>query len=721
MNNFFFITTYDNISGKLLSSIINKHPDFFCHAGYTDEFLPSFLHYTMGELTTDRTYSFETPLDISIDKYIAFNTHSQKKYSGDTQSFTAFELQHKTLIEKTAQPYRKVNLLVSPILRVNFILQSWMQLNLAPIKLLSLIEHQIDNHKQIQHSTSTINLYQFNYFYTQIKNYAAAHFPTKLSSAQNRLFILALAKVITYDSADIPAPGKSFCFEKILNDENNFLAFLKYITHNDIGLAPSFFKEIPSSLQETIKNIDDMKFQKWEAWQTKLLNVFINKRLYTLYYPHIDKPLIEFYKSAGYLTEINKSKPLYSKLISIQLNSNRPAQLIAYFDNIEETADNPKDIEVLVNIDIGHHSMKELLEKEMTRRKFTLKYLETPKPASFCDLWQPINKLLEITDPGSYFLLNISDEMLFDTVGWDTILKKYVGYFPDHLFRLRSSRNKYRNYFDRWECSFAQDSIPITTKKWIDVGGDWNPCFGPDSFQQLISFYLSKEGMFSNENYLRDIPLIEIKFAGDVPAIGISDEKRWKHNSDHIKAMEICQSYKMQLEARRRAILIRANILAHKNQLVNYSINEKGRRRHQLLNLLLRRKLIYIRDLDTNTIVAKFDYHLSRLNISLTNYWRRLFFFNYFGDGIQQRRNFVRGCISYFCAKYKLIYKIRGAWQTWKMRAHDSLHILLEENKNIKELLHIISSENKKLLKKNMENSNQTKSSNFSEPNSTQS
>ena len=110
----------------------------------------------------------------------------------------------------------------------------------------------------------------------------------------------------------------------------------------------------------------------------------------------------------------------------------------------------------------------------------------------------------------------------------------------------------------------------------MTIGGDWNPCFGPDSFQQLISFYLTKEGIFSNEQYLRDIPITDIQFCGDVPLLGISPEKQWKHHRDHIKAMLICQSYKMQLEARRRAVMLKAHISANKLYLhKDYSFHRR--------------------------------------------------------------------------------------------------------------------------------------------------
>jgi hypothetical protein len=626
-NRFFFITTYDNISGGILSAAINTHPDIHCHTSYPDIFLPNFLMQDREQV------------NFSLDKFMMQNTATEKKFSGNAQRFSGFELQHKNLVEKTAHPYNSANIIIAPKLRTDLILHSWMKSNLDEQYVLAFIEQKC---LFLEKKHFQFEIYNFNYYYKLLNDTVALEKMADLRIAKNKLFLYALAKTITYDCADIPTPGKKFIFENLLANSEELVNLIKHITNNKALVTNEFKKNLNSKLNELQNSVKQLPFSAWEPWQTDLMEKFIKTKLHTIYSPHIDKSLSTLYAEAGSVLPFNtaEKKPQYTKIISIQLNSNRPAQLSAYFDNIEETADNPADVEVLVNIDIGNTAMKSLIENNISFRKFTLKYVETERPASFCDLWKPINKLLQITDPGSYFLVNISDEMLFATHGWDTILKKYVAYFPDNLFRLRASRNKFRNYFDRWECSFAQDAIPITTKKWIDVGGDWNPCFGPDSFQQLISFYLSKEGMFSNSHYLREMPFTEIKFAGDVPALGIDAEKSWRHNRDHLIAMQICQSYPMQLEARRRAIMIKAHIIAHEKQL----------RKFEVITEHLKKK-ISLYDLEKNCHVGDWSYNVNRWSIFLTNQWRKLAFFNYFGDGPHQKitpLSFLR----YLKAKY---------------------------------------------------------------------
>jgi len=670
---FFFLTTFDNISGALIASALNEHPDIHCSTSYADPFI-----INSPILIQDVKHKV-------IDSFIDIESNTKIKFTGNTQRFSCFELQHRMLSEKTTHIFRRVNIALHPITRIQFLLYNW--INSAKGAKQSLVHHIEKTIKKLAEKNNHVSkLYNFDYFYNHIIATAKKE-KIDLFNLDNKLFLSTLAKVITFDSGDLPVPAKTFCFEKLIESEDTFFELLNYVTYNQIELNDNNKSIISKKLPEISQQVKEITSTQLENWKIDFIRKYTELRLETVYYPHLDTPLSAFYSKLGYNISTETEQPATTgKLISIQLNSNRPTQLADYFDNIEETTDHPEEIEVLVNIDLGDTAMESMLLREIPHRKFTIKYISTPKPKSFCDLWKPINSLLNITDPNSYFLLNISDEMLFLTKGWDTILKKYVGFFPDHIFRLRASRNKFRNYYDRWECSFTQDAIPITTKKWVDIGGDWNPCFGPDSFQQLVAFYLAKEGEFNNKHYLRDIPIIDIKFAGDVPAIGIDPKKLWEHSSDHIYAMEICQSYKIQLEARRRAVLLKAHIFAEENQLHDYEIIDKKRK-----------KQIHIRFINNkDKSIQIMSYYINRFSITLTNQWRKLFFFSYFGDGHKNNPNIIRSFARYLKAKYKYfnlyilpIYKLlrhllKPKSYIKSIRSHKEN--ILEENKQLRSM-----------------------------------
>lgn len=652
---FFFITTYDNLSGSLIASMLNHHRNVHCGVNLDDPFI--------SESTQNNNSSKET-----VDAFIESHSHDTNVFNGNSQRYSAYELQNKILMEKTRHPLRKVNLALSPKLRINFLIKSWLDAYKSAEIATAEINAKINNLRTKQHPI--IVEYQFTGILQQMQESAQME-NIDLSNPDNQLFLIALARVITQDSADLPTSGKTVRLEKLVGDKNEFIDLLHYVTCNHITLSEDDLSSLQLQLKKASADISDLQSRQWESWQSKMLDTYLSLRLQTLYYQHVNKPLTVFYKELGYEFDSyqNQHNVSYTKLLSIHLNSNRPAQLSLYFDNIEETTDDASLVEVIVNIDDNDSAMEAMLKREIPQRTFTIKYIATPRPKSFCDLWEPINKLLPITDPHAYFLLNISDEMLFATKGWDTVLKKYVGFFPDHIFRLRASRNKFRNYFDRWECSFAQDSIPITTKKWIDIGGNWNPCFGPDSFQQLIAFYLAKEGQFSGANMLRELPILDIKFLGDIPSIGVDPNKAWKHNRDHIFAMQICQSYKMQLEARRRAILLKANIIAVNNQITRFKIND-----------IKTKKLIELINIDTNEKVFTFDYNVNWFTISLINQFRKLRFYAYFGAGKDYPRKFMTGFAAYLRGKYSsfnrlhdFINHLRGLGKTTLSRCFSML------------------------------------------------
>lgn len=620
-NTFFFITSYDDISSELIAFLLNSHPDLSCSTGKSDLLMEPSHHQT-----------------VTLDEWIVSHTYPGKIYNGNINQFSAYELQNRILLEKSTHPIRRVHLTISPYLRVKLLMHSWLLAFQTPENAVQKLDTQFATLQSTHHEI--IHRYQFRTLFNTIKaDIEKLHID--LALPENKLFLFALTKLITQDSADLPSSSRKYLLENLLANELYLVDFMNELTSSGLSLPSIWRLNLKPKMDECRHFLERIQHETSPSWMHDLITKYIELRLPTIYHPHVDKPLIHFYKDCGYTFPASANAAVYSKLISIQLNSNRPAQLSLYFDNIEETADDTSQIEVLVNIDTDDVAMHDMLEREIPRRSFTIKYIATPRPASFCDLWKPINQLLTITDPHAYFLLNISDEMLFATRGWDSLLKKYVGFFPDHLFRLRASRNKIRNYFDRWECSFGQDAIPITTKKWVDTGGDWNPCFGPDSFQQLISLYLAKEGQFSNHHYLRELPIIDIAFHGDIPALGIHPAKAWRHNRDHILAMQICQSHAMQQEARRRAILIKAHIMADRLQLAHFDVVDDKMR-----------KQIHLIDTETTEVVAREDYRLSWLGITLTNQFRKLRFYAYFGSGMDYHHGYVGGFLAYLKSKY---------------------------------------------------------------------
>lgn len=626
---FFFVTTYDHVTGGILYDILSQINSIHCSQSKNDRFSNESYPSTcnrLGEI---------------LDTFIEVNSIDSNKFNGNIQKFTSFELHNKIITEKSKSPLYTVQIATRPEFRVKAIIMNWVKNYGNAVVAANEIRNKFESLKYKKDSLFT--LLHFNNYH-EIVCKALKNSNSKSGRHNDILFSYAFSLVLAMDSANFPTTSEKFSINDIANDENTISDLLKKLTGENLALSENELSRIRKAQSRANSTIDEIDRIQTAETHLSIIKNLTQAKLHTIYYPHLNNPLSYYYNKVGYDDQTTRSAVKYDKLISIQLNSNRPTQLISYFDNIQDTCNDYSKIEILVNIDDNDAAMEETLRREIKQRPFTIKYIKTARPKSFCDLWEPINHLLSITDPGAYFLLNISDEMFFAVKGWDTILDKYVGFFEDGIFRLRASRNKLRNYFDRWECSFAQDAIPITTKKWVDIGGDWNPCFGPDSYQQLISFYLSKDAKFTNNKLLRDIPIFDIDFFGDVPAIGIEENKRWKHIRDHILAMQICQSYPMQLEANRRAMMLKAHIIANEMQLDQFEIT-----------IDTKKKNVILKDNEAMKVIMHIPYKLSRFKIRLENQFRKLYFFAYFGDGLPARKSFPLGYLQYLKSLYSPI------------------------------------------------------------------
>ena len=112
------------------------------------------------------------------------------------------------------------------------------------------------------------------------------------------------------------------------------------------------------------------------------------------------------------------------------------------------------------------------------------------------------------------------------------------------IFRIRCSQYKNEKYKNFWECGFKPD-FSFYSKKWLDIVEYWNPCVGPDTFQETVSFYLNNCG-FSN-NYIDN----QIHFLGEETLTGLNLSQRIKRTKLGYKTFSELVSYK----TKRRLIL----------------------------------------------------------------------------------------------------------------------------------------------------------------------
>lgn len=359
-------------------------------------------------------------------------------------------------------------------------------------------------------------------------------------------------------------------------------------------------------------------------------------------------------------------------LLSIHLQSNRPDNFTKFLEDLEKTIDDPSRIEVVVKIDDTDQAMNDLLPKLVEKHAVTVKYISTPLVGGFFELWRSMNDMLEVCHPHAYFLWNMNDEMAVLNKGWDTALAKYIGLFPDHIFRLRTSLFRFRNYYDFWECGFAPETSAITTKRWIDICDGWNPCLGPDSFNQCVSFYFGYHDRFTKDRPLRDVPIHDILLAGEGAFVGLEGDKLWKRVRGATKAWYRLMSYEMQTEASRRSQKLQAHIWVGAEKLDDFSIEDD-----RLL------KKIVVRGYD-NKPVRAFSYGLSPLRIRFSNFYRAMRYYYYGGGGTLTESGHMRQIMAFLALRFdalEWIYHFTKFLSSAYGKAHHLLWALVKSRR----------------------------------------
>ena len=335
-------------------------------------------------------------------------------------------------------------------------------------------------------------------------------------------------------------------------------------------------------------------------------------------------------------------------LASILINSNKKENLEILFDSYEKNSFDLASFEIIINVDKNDKIIKEYLIEQIKIRKFKIKFIQEYE-GDYFDGHKNNNLMLNYINPNAYFLSCTGDRVLIETKNWDKILADNTKIFEDDIYRVKISNSRNRKYFDYWECCFAPENVFFITKKFIDISGDFSPCFSHDSFIQCIFYYLERHDNFNSKQINRDLILNGIHCVGNKPEKKKGDDE-YMRLSGQVKAWNILTSYHMQKEAFRRAMLIKANILT--NKFNNFSIYEKNNK-------------IYIENNETNERKA-YSYNLSFIKIYFTNFFRKLSYLNYCGGGMLEKPNkIIFSIVWYLNYRYKILRGIKDFYNKY--------------------------------------------------------
>lgn len=303
------------------------------------------------------------------------------------------------------------------------------------------------------------------------------------------------------------------------------------------------------------------------------------------------------------------------KLISFIVPSRRLDNLKGLFDNLENTVSDSSCIEVLVKLDDDQPNVLEFIESEKQKRLFDIKYIITPRLEGMPSLWIGMERLFYMTDPGSHFVQLISDEPRFITQNWDLVLRKYIGFFADDIFRLRLSKYKFTNYASHYECTFKPDSFPIYTKRWLELTEGTGDCWGSDAFHQCVAFQLSLgpggyHNFYREGGLCRDIVVNDIELDGLEFGVGVLASEQGERYKRNLKEWSRLTSFVMQERFSYYARRINCYIWAYECGIKQFSLVKRENR-----------KTVALID-SFNQELLELSYALPRLTVYMQNFSR---------------------------------------------------------------------------------------------------
>lgn len=265
------------------------------------------------------------------------------------------------------------------------------------------------------------------------------------------------------------------------------------------------------------------------------------------------------------------------KLLSIHLPSNKPRHFRRLVDNLVSTAADPTCFEIVVKIDIGDNAMQQAVAEIQRDIDVNLRVVLSEKFPSYFHTYIALDECLRASDPEYYFCWHVNDEILIETPHWDTILERYVDFFPDRLFRLKVNPQKmFYNFFDIEETCLYAD-YPIVPRRWIDATETWAPCHGSEVYQEGISIYLARLGRH------RNVPLFDIVVGGDEPGQNLSPENELARAQGICRAWDQLMSVPVQEMMARSARKLFLLILAHERKLDSFEVREEPWRKAFIL------------------------------------------------------------------------------------------------------------------------------------------
>lgn len=253
----FFVTSYGRTATAWLTHVLNLHDDIYCTHG------PA-LH--LGKEATVSVHEQQGDFyALSLDEIInGMQSRVNTRMYGNIHAFTASNLHRKLSSEGISYPYRWVNIIRHPFVRLESFVRQWVRdiEENGNVVLKKNLEDAIAANPTCQGLMKVVN----------------QSYSVDFSNIKNSFFLYSIVQ-LGNDLSDIEVPCRHIKYEDIFSSTEYFIWFFKYLTNNKMPINENLMQSIKNSKLEGSSQKKGILYkeviQKWEKWQVMLVRYWL--------------------------------------------------------------------------------------------------------------------------------------------------------------------------------------------------------------------------------------------------------------------------------------------------------------------------------------------------------------------------------------------------------------------------------------------------------------